>query len=398
MEIRATNVLRRNLAALADLKRACPNEKAIIVNQGGARSSKTYSLAQKHIINMLGTTGEVLTIARKTFPALRVSAMRDFFDILGGIGQYNEKYHDKTHNEYHLHGNLVEFIGADQPQKMRGRKRTRLWLNEANEFTWEDYVQMEMRTEESVDLDFNPSDDYHWIYEKILLLPNHRFIKSTYLDNLKHLPPGMVKSIESLKGTDETLWRIYGLGEKGQSKSLIYHNWDIIDYFPEYVDEEIYGIDFGYNNPAVILRIGIKDQLDAYVEEVLYESHLTNQQLIEKMLTLDPLKRNKYRADCEDPGRIKEISDAGFDIEPCLKGKGSVKNGIDTAKRFKIHVTKGSPNTIKELRNYKWKEDKDGRIVDGEPIKFMDHAMDALRYVLDYFFNKAVGILDVFSS
>ena len=85
--------------------------------------------------------------------------MRDFFDILSKAGLYNERYHNKTDRAYILNGNIVEFISLDQPQKKRGTKRDWLWLNEANEFTWEDYFQLSIRTVEKQVLDYNPSDE-----------------------------------------------------------------------------------------------------------------------------------------------------------------------------------------------------------------------------------------------
>ena len=85
------------------------------------------------------------------------------------------------------------------------------------------------------------------------------------------------------------------------------------------------------------------------------------------------------KCDCADPERIEEIRRAGFNAEPCMKGANSVKNGIDKIKQHSLYITKRSVDVLKEIKSYKWKEDKDGRVLD-EPLKFNDHAMDALRY------------------
>ena len=143
MKIQVTPVFERNWDA----------NTRIIVNQGGARASKTYSIAQKYIIKLLQETGKTLSIVRKTTPALRISVMRDFLEILVNMELYDSSNHNKTDKTYTLNGNLVEFFGMDDPQKKRGAKRDYLWLNEANELTLEDWRQLSIRTTGEITLD-----------------------------------------------------------------------------------------------------------------------------------------------------------------------------------------------------------------------------------------------------
>ena len=208
------------------------------------------------------------------------------------------------------------------------------------------------------------------------------FIQSTYLDN-PFLAQSIVSEIKRLKDEDDNYWKIYGLGERGQTKSVIYDNWVLLDDFPEnQVDEIIYGVDFGFNKPSSLIKIGVKDEKNIFIEELLYERFLTNSDFIERLKTLILDKNKLIKADSAEPDRIEEIKRAGFYIEPARKGKNSVKDGIDTVKRKKLHIIKNSTNLIKEIRSYKWKEDKaTGKILD-EPVKFNDHAMDAIRYVV----------------
>ena len=117
------------------------NSRAKIqVHQGGTRSGKTYSIltALVELCYQNEGAGAVITIARKTFPAIRASVMRDFFEILEREEIYNPEFHNKSEATYVLFGNLVEFISVDQAQKIRGRKRSILFVNEANELTLED--------------------------------------------------------------------------------------------------------------------------------------------------------------------------------------------------------------------------------------------------------------------
>lgn len=367
-KIQVTNVFMRNLEA----------KTRLVVNQGGTRSSKTFSLAQLFIVKLQQETDKVLTICRKTIPSLKSSVMRDFFEILTGAGLYAEECHNRANNTYILNGNLVEFVSLDQPQKKRGTKRDYLWMNEANEFTFEDYQQLIMRTTGQAFLDYNPSDEFHWIYDKILTRPDCTFIKSTYLDN-PFLPDSVKQEIEYLKEVDENYWRIYGLGEKGESKSTIYTNWRLCDDFPDFVDDVVIGIDFGFNNPTAVVKVGCYDQKYLYIQQLLYETKLTNTDLIARLKEMKINPTWAVKCDCADPERIEELRRAGFNAQPCMKGKNSVKNGIDKIKRHSLYITKDSVDVIKEVKFYKWKEDKDGNVLD-EPVKFNDHSLDAIRY------------------
>jgi len=242
-----------------------------------------------------------------------------------------------------------------------------------------------MRTTGKVILDYNPSDEYHWIYDKVLSRENCIFIKSTYLDN-PFLDKDLITEIEALQDIDDNYWKIYGLGEKGESAVTIYTNWDIIAEFPEdnELDDIVYGMDFGFNHSSVVLKVGIRGR-DIYIDEMLYQNKLTNGDLIDKLKEIIPEDKRDIsllKADSAEPDRIEEINRAGFWCEGARKGPGSIKDGIDTVKRFNIHITERSNNTIKEEKGYKWKVDKKtGQTLD-EPVKFMDHAQDAKRYAI----------------
>jgi phage terminase large subunit len=363
LDIQGTNVLERNLASTT----------RITVNQGGARSSKTISILQLFIIRLLQEQGEVFSIVRKTLPALKASVMRDFFWLLDQYGLYQEANHNKSENIYRFNGNEVEFFSVDEPQKIRGRKRKYLFCNEGNELSHDDFRQLALRTTGQIWIDYNPSDEQHWIYESIIPREDCTFIKSTYLDNLKFLEPELVAEIERLKSEDENYWRIFGLGEVGQRKSIIYTRFDLVDAMPSGSDV-FFGLDFGFNNPSALVAVGEKDG-ETFIEEKLYETKLTNTDLIGRLRDLVPGSAEIY-ADCAEPQRIEEISRAGFNIFPADK---SVKDGIDNVKRRNLHIVRSSERLIREIRAYKWKEDKNGNVLD-EPVKFNDHLMDAVRY------------------
>jgi phage terminase large subunit len=352
--------------------------KKIIIEQGGSRSGKTYNILIWIIFGYcLRNKNKVVSICRKTFPALRTSAMRDFLEILKNNELYSEEDHNKTSHEYKINGNLVEFISLDSPQKVRGRKRDILFINEANECTWEDWNQLVFRTVGRVILDYNPSDEFHWIYDKVKTREDADFYKTTYKDN-KFLEESIVKEIERLQHTDENYWRIYGLGEIGQSKATIFQFREI-EKIPDNAKFVSYGMDFGYtNDPTCISKIYLHDT-NLYAEELLYRTGMTNRDIHNELLSLGISRRDEIFADSAEPKTIDELYRYGWNIKPSTKGRDSINIGIDMLKRYTIHVTTKSQNAIKEFRNYKWKEDKNGNILNQPEDKF-NHFCDSLRY------------------
>lgn len=367
LKIQASRVFRDNY-----------NSKArITLNIGGSRSSKTYSLAQLFITLAFEETGKVFTIARKTLPALKATAYRDFLEILKANELYRKEDHNKSDLTYQLNGNEFEFISVDQPQKIRGRKRDRLWMNEANEFSYDDYQQLILRTTGQVYMDFNPSDYDHWIRDQVETRDDVLTIHSTYKDN-PFLDEQTVKEIERLKTADANYWRIYGLGEYGIPQTLVYTHWKYCNKLPE-AGEKIWGLDFGWNHPCVLTKVVLNDD-DIYVQEKIYRSHLKDDELIELMKEAGVSEDDYVYADSEDPQAIQVLIDAGFNIIPAYKGPGSVLAGIREIQGRTFYITKDSVNLLKEAKSYSWKV-KNDKPTD-EPVKLKDDGMDSIRYAI----------------
>ena len=352
-------------------------ESKIVVEQGGTRSGKTYNIILWIIFEYCtNNTGKVITICRKSFPSLRATVLRDFMSILQEHNCYSELFHNKSNSEYSLFGNLVEFISLDQPQKIRGRKRDLLFINEGNELFFEDWQQLVFRTQERIILDFNPSDEYHWIYDKVLPRDDCSFFKTTYLDN-PFIEDSIIQEIERLKETDEQYWQIYGLGERSASKSTIF-NYTEVNQIPEDANLIAYGMDFGYtNDPSTLVSVYTLDY-NLYVKEHLYRTQMTTQD-INVFLRNEGLTNSPIYADSAEPRLISELRRMGHNIFPSIKGRDSVNAGIDLLKRYKIHVLADSKNAISEFRNYKWKEDKSG-VLTNTPEDKHNHIIDPCRY------------------
>jgi phage terminase large subunit len=365
MEIKSTVIFEKNYEALND------SGIRFVINEGGSRSSKTYSLCQLVIIYCLQNNNKVVSIIRKTFPALRATVLRDFIEILKELNIYSVEDHNKSEHIYTFpNGSIVEFFSVDDEQKIRGRKRDIAWCNEANELYFDDFTQLNMRTESKLIFDYNPSESTSWLYE----LPQEEsvLIKSTYKDN-PFLPQSIRSQIEDLKRTDEALYQIYALGEKAISKSNIYSNWSFIPHRPARFVNYVYGLDFGYNHPTALMRVYWCDN-DIYIEPVIYESYLTTPMLIDKMQSFNVEKTVTIVADYARPEIIAELNNAGYDVQNANK---VVKKGIDNIKTFGV-LCQDDKAIRKEYENYKWK--KVGDMITDEPVKMWDDAMDAIRY------------------
>jgi phage terminase large subunit len=369
MDLKSTIVFEKNYDALYN------HEARFIINEGGSRSSKTYSLCQLLMVYCLQNPNKVVSIIRKTFPALRATAMRDFLEVLKEAGIYEKTSHNMSEHIYTFpNGSIVEFFSVDDEQKIRGRKRHVAWCNEANELFLDDFTQLNMRTEQKLIFDYNPSDSTSWLYE----LPKDEsiLIKSTYRDN-PFLPDTIKRQIEDLKRTDEALYQIYALGEHAISKSNIYSNWTFLPHRPARFTQFVYGLDFGYNHPTALMRVYWHEK-DIFIEPVIYESYLTTSNLIDRMASLDVEKETEIIADYARPEIIAEMNNAGYNVRNANK---VVKKGIDNIKTFGVFAM-ADKHLEKEYQNYKWK--KIGDQITDEPVKLFDDAMDAVRYATTY--------------
>ena len=359
------------------------NKKPILVFQGGTSSSKTYSILQYFILKCMNEwENETIDILRRTGPALTRSVMKDFFDILNSLDMYDEDMHNKSSSSYRIGTNLIRFYSADEEQKMRGLRRDRVYFNEILEFKKIDVMQVMMRTHKEIYMDYNPSDEFSWIYDDVLTRNDVTFHISTYLDN-PFRTQKTTEEIERLKLIDPNMWRIYGLGQKGVAQATIFNNWDYAERtFEQFEGQVIYGMDFGFNDPTALVRIKYHKE-GIYAEQLLYKTDLTSDMIVNELKKLEIEKKiDKYStiyADSARPEIIEDIRKAGFNVHPVEKKKDSVLRSINFLKRHKIYLNKESLDLIKEVRGYKWKVDKNDKIID-EPVDVNNHLTDCFRY------------------
>lgn len=274
-------------------------------------------------------------------------------------------------------GSKLEFFSADQPSKVRGPRRDRLFINEANNIPYEAFDQLEIRTKNEIWIDWNPTNEF-WFYTE---LKDKRedvdFITLTYLDN-EALDKQIVSSIESHR-QNKNWWAVYGEGKLGEVEGKIYKDWLIIDEIPHEARLERYGLDFGYSTDFSSI-VAIYYYNGGYIiDEITYQKGMSNKQLADVFANLE---KALVKADSAEPKSIDEIASYGVNILACQKGPGSLAQGIQFVQAQKISITKKSINLIKEYRNYLWQTDRDGKIIN-VPEGGSDHGLDALRYGLE---------------
>jgi len=358
---------------------------------GGASSSKSWTIAQYLLIEKLyKEPGIGIMCLRASRPAVKASCYRLCKSWLSKLGwPYQENKSDLVITA--PNGSKMYFEGLDDPEKKKSVEGINyIWVEETTEINKMAWMQLNIRCRATnpyginqLFFSFNPVDPVGNEWLKMLTdYPDDKsqVMRLTHMDN-PFLADEEREQIENLANMDPEYDMIYRQGLWATPTFIIYRNWDIVQAFNPYCDNVGYGLDFGYNNATALLKVGFRDKVDVYIDELIYESKLTNTDLIERMKILIPDRDSMIVADCAEPDRIEEISNAGFNIFPCIKGPGSVGVGIDRCKRHRLHITEQSQNTITEIKGYKWKVDKNGNILD-EPVEFRDHSMSALRYYL----------------
>jgi len=350
-------------------------KKRLRILQGGSSAGKTIAVLLILIDRAQCEPGKLFSIVSETLPHLKKGAIRDFLNIMEGHGYYNDNNWNRTDFIYTFEsGSKIEFFSADSPEKVRGPRRDVLFINEANNISYETYTQLAIRTNEDIYLDYNPVSEF-WVHDDVIPNTDHDFLILTYKDN-DALPAAVVAELESRKNKPDW-WKVYGEGQIGGQEGRVYTDWTPIDGIPQGARLERFGLDFGYtNDPTALVAIYYYD--GGYIfDELVYTKGLSNKQIADVINNQD--KKALVIADAAEPKSIDEIRSYGVLIQPAVKGQGSVKQGIALVQDQQISVTKRSTNLIKESRNYLWEKDVNEKPT-GEPIGIWNHCMDAVRY------------------
>jgi phage terminase large subunit len=358
-------------------------QKRIMVCYGGAGSGKSYAIAQHILLIFLRHPGLHVLVTRKTGPALRITAFALVKDMLDGWGIPYEL--NKSELTITCQGGLILFKSVDEPEKFKSTEFNLIWVEEATELTREDFMILDLRLRRpgpilnQIFLTFNPIDAFHWAITDLVQGQRSDVLsmQSNYKTN-PYLSQAYIQQLLDLEKKDKNFHRIYTLGLPGIRANIIYSNYTIED-FSDTISKTptAYGLDFGYNDPTVLIAMWRVDQ-EIYLKELLYRTQLTNRDLIAWMRSNHISEDIPIHADPSRPDQIEEIHRQGWNCKPA---DTRLKDGIDYIKGRRLHIHAGSINLIKEIRAYKYEEDKNGQVLE-VPVDFLNHACDAFRYAI----------------
>jgi phage terminase large subunit len=362
------------------------SDKRINVFQGSSRASKTYNILIYFIYKLLNEDNKTLSIVRKTLPALKGSVLRDLKEILIKFDLYNQNDWHSVDGYYQLGTNMIEWFSVDDETKLRGRKRDYLFINEATEVSYDEYIQLMLRTSDLTVMDLNPSLWKSWIYD----LEGQEDVSyniTTYKDN-PFLSEVQVQEIEKLQHRDPNLWRVFGLGQRGLPTKMVFSHQQKYSTLPEGSKLLGYGIDFGFQDPCTLIQVH-KNGESIYCKELLYLRNITIPDFIYKIKDLGINLKDDFICDSANPQSIEELRRQGINAKPVKKN--SILHGIDLIKRNNFYIHESSTNLEQELLSYVWKTDKNNNNLD-EPVDDNNHLIDPLRYVLEMKVFRNTGV------
>lgn len=348
-----------------------------IVNQGGTASGKTYTTLQVFFALCM-MQPRVATVVAQDVPNLKAGAFRDALTIWGSSEDIQAWFPDinKSDREFRCrNGSIIEFKSYTDAQDAKSGKRDLLFINEADGIPYDIYWQLAIRTKERVFIDYNPTARF-WVHDKVLGSEGVELIISDHRNN-PFLTQAQHDRIEDIE--DEELFKVYARGLTGQICGLIFSRWEICEELPAEMKKDGRGIDFGFtNDPTAIVHAGLAHGF-LYVDCELYATGIDNPTIAKELKAHGCNIYSNITADSAEPKSIAEINSAGLHVRPAEKGADSVRAGLQILTRYPLRVTRRSPGLIRELKSYKWKQDRNGDQLN-EPIDAYNHAIDALRY------------------
>ena len=341
-----------------------------------------------------------IVVARYTQKSIKSSIYQDIQDLIAewNLSSYLEITGDLIVNK--ANGNQLmthAFRLSDLTQTAKGTGISNpnfLFIDEFTEVNDEqEYIKLidsfrKKGVEKKIIMAFNPTVKSSWIFKRWYLpdgKPNpkwsddHEFLHLTYLDNKENLDEAKVAEWERAKMADPEYYKHHILGEWSDvGEGQVYKHFQFSKWEPDPTGEIIYGADFGYKDPMVLIKV-IKKSNRIWVEEIIYETEWTIEDVVQRMNALKIPKSATIYCDAAMPGYIETIRRSGFThTTKAFKGPGSKKVGIDRIKSYEVFVNPKSENIIYEYQNYHYKTGKD------EPADGDDHALDALIYCLSY--------------
>ena len=371
------------------LRKIAALKKRIKVIRGGQGAGKTISILILLINHASSKAGREILILSSELTKMRLTVIKDFVKLMRQIGIYNESRFIAGTLYRFPNGSFIKFIGLDKSDVGKGLRSDVAYFNEVNKIDFESYRQVASRAGQ-VYADYNPDAEFY-IDTDVIGREDCDFLQLTFQDNellsdnerseiMLYKHNGFYEDGTIKNNYWANLWNVYGLGNIGNLQGVIFENWNIVNDIPTEAQLLGYGLDFGFTNDPTALISVHKFNSELYIKELIYQTRLTNNDIVQRMIELGVDKYKDIIADSAEPKSIEDIYRGGFrNIYGAKKGPDSIRNSIDKLQRYKINITESSTNLIKEFRGYVWTKDKNGNQT-GEPIGINDHGIAALRY------------------
>lgn len=349
---------------------------------GGTSAGKTFSILPILIDKAIKNPMTEISVVSESLPHLRKGAMKDFLKIMKMTNRFISSNWNKTNSIYTFtNGSYIEFFSAGDAETLRGARRNILYVNECNNIKKEAYVQLAMRTDGDIYLDYNPSHLF-WV-EEVKNEFESEVLKLTYKDN-EALPISVINFLESKRKLAATsdYWanwcKVYLDGELGMLEGVVFNNWSEINKVPEEAKLIGAGLDFGYTNDPSSLTMVYKLDNTIILDEIIYRTGLLNPE-ISKLIKNNNIKC-EIIADSAEPKSIAELKRYGHRVIGAKKGKDSINFGISILQEYDILITRRSNNIKNEFNKYSWKKDREGNHLN-IPEDLNNHAIDGIRYL-----------------
>lgn len=378
------------------------------VVKGGRGSKKSKSTALDFIYKLLKYPWANLLVVRRFSNTNKQSTYTDLKWAANRLGvahhfRFNESLPEIT---VKATGQKILFRGLDDPLKITSITvdtglLSWLWLEEAYQVENQDKFETLVESirgsldvpdfYKQITVTFNPWSERHWLKSAFFDEDTRKrdvfADTTTYRDN-EWLDQQDIDRYEDLWRTNPRRAAVVANGDWGVAEGLVFENYTVRNFdimaTIKRVKETTAGLDFGFtHDPTTFPRLAVDlDNKDIWIYAEHYEYAMTTEDIFQMIAEADMLG-SYITADSAEQRLIAELQAKGVRrLVPSIKGKGSIKAGIDFMKQFHIYIHPSCVKTIEEFDTYIYKQDKDGKWLN-EPIDSNNHIIDAIRYALE---------------
>ncbi len=339
-------------------------------------------------------------VIRKVGNTLRDSIYALFKSVLSDWDLYNDiDFKETLLTIAFPNGSQFIFKGLDDSEKIKSIANIDdIVIEEATDITLDDFTQLNLRLRSKnpynqIHLMYNPVSKANWVYNywhNREIDPSTTMVLHTTYKNNKFLPEDTIKSMEEMKETNPTYYKIYALGEFATLDKLVFTNWQVHSFdYHELIRENknikaAFGLDWGYTNDPTAFICALVDEVNKriYLFDEFQERGLLNNQIAQKIIDMG-FGKEVIVADGAEPKSIDELYRNGImRIKSAKKGADSILNGIQFIQQHEVIIHPSCVHIAEEFQNYTWQKDKNGIYIN-KPIDKYNHGIDALRYALE---------------